>query len=260
MQEVAPTPRDRPRGRAWRGGDRHVVDHPPSFGSRGGRGRRAEPVRGPPLRGQRSRSRRGADGEDPGNRVRTRCAGHRRRARANQGADPGHGGGEVHGDRAADLVLGVQSRRESVLDRLADRLLRLVVFTGDAEAGEERAWNIGGPVTLLQVGHHGSATSSTATLLDQARPKYAVISAGHPDEATNRKYCHPRKETIDELTARLGGAGTTTIRAFASTSDCGTQVSPLDWSDVPASDRLWTTSRDGDVVLTTTGNGAFQRR
>jgi hypothetical protein len=29
--------------------------------------------------------------------------------------------------------------------------------------------------------------------------------------------------------------------------------------DEPASDQLWVTARDGDVVLTTTGNGAFTR-
>jgi hypothetical protein len=29
--------------------------------------------------------------------------------------------------------------------------------------------------------------------------------------------------------------------------------------DVPASERLWATERDGDVVLTTTGDGVFAR-
>jgi competence protein ComEC len=40
-----------------------------------------------------------------------------------------------------------------------------VLFTGDAEAAEEPLLPVGGPVTLLQVGHHGSGTSSTADFL-----------------------------------------------------------------------------------------------
>jgi competence protein ComEC len=55
-----------------------------------------------------------------------------------------------------------------------------VLFTGDAESLEEVDLRLGTSVTLLQVGHQGSNTSSTPAWLDQARPTYAVISSGLP--------------------------------------------------------------------------------
>lgn len=132
-----------------------------------------------------------------------------------------------------------------------------VLFPGDAEALEEADLAIDAPVTLLQVGHHGSKTSSRPTLLDRAQPKYAVISTGKPGEGTNATYCHPRKETVDALTAVLGGAGGRTIHAFPLVTKC--DASGAQWIDDPASDRLWVTARDGDVVVTATGDGVFTR-
>jgi len=134
-----------------------------------------------------------------------------------------------------------------------------VLFTGDAEALEEADLALDAPVTLLQVGHHGSNTSSTLALLDRAKPKYAVISAGKPGEGTNATYCHPRKETVDALTAVLGGAGGATIHAFPSVTKCDAGGAEARWVDEPASDRLWLTARDGEVVLTSTGNAVFTR-
>lgn len=131
-----------------------------------------------------------------------------------------------------------------------------VLFTGDAEKDEEAEIDVGGEVTLLQVGHHGSDTSTTAALLGQARPKYAVISSGKPGEGTNRTYCHPRKSTIDALTASMGGSTEGTIRAF---SGAKCEAGSRGWKDVPSGGNVWATSRDGDVVLTTTGDGEFTR-
>lgn len=111
-------------------------------------------------------------------------------------------------------------------------------------------------MTLLQVGHHGSGTSTTAALLGQARPKYAVVSSGKPGEGTNRTYCHPRKSTIDALTASMGGSTEGTIRAF---SGVKCQAGSRGWKDAPSGGTIWATSRDGDVVLTTTGDGEFTR-
>jgi len=110
------------------------------------------------------------------------------------------------------------------------------------------------------VGHHGSNTSTSAELLEQAKPRYAVISSGLPDEGTNKTYCHPRKVTIDALTAAMGGRKSRTIRSFdPGDSDAACSSDPELWVDAPASDTLWATSRDGEVVLTTTGDGKFRR-
>jgi hypothetical protein len=87
-----------------------------------------------------------------------------------------------------------------------------------------------------------------------------VISSGLPGEGTNLTYCDPRAETVRALTIQLCGAGQGTIRAFPAGTSCKTVPPSLRWLDEPASDRLWATSRDGGVVLVTTGDGAFSAR
>ncbi len=145
----------------------------------------------------------------------------------------------------------------SILLRI-DYCASSLLFVGDAETEEEALVDTRGPVTLLQVGHHGSDSSSSAAFLAQTQPKYAVISSGKQDEGINGSYCHPRSSTIEALTTALGGAGSETIRAFDGAISCRGDES-AHWLDVPASDRLWATARDGDVVLTTTGDGMFTR-
>ncbi len=132
-----------------------------------------------------------------------------------------------------------------------------VLFTGDAEHDEEARLDPGGNVTLLQVGHHGSDTSTTPGFLAKTRPSYAVISAGKPGEGMNADYCHPRALIVKRLTTLMGGPGAKTLASFD--GDRCANAKPSDWINVPASDRLWATERDGDVVLTTTGDGAFAR-
>jgi competence protein ComEC len=133
-----------------------------------------------------------------------------------------------------------------------------VLFVGDAEEREEALMDPG-PVSLLQVGHHGSETSSTKAFLDRVQPKYAVISAAKRDEGTNESYCHPRASTIAHLTKLLGGPGKK--RALAFDSDGGkVKCKPENsqsWTEVPSSDRLFFTERDGDVVLRSDGDGTF---
>lgn len=132
-----------------------------------------------------------------------------------------------------------------------------VLFTGDAEHAEEAELEPG-RVTLLQVAHHGSETSTTPAFLSKTRPTYAVVSAGRPDEGANREYCHPRALVVQRLTRLLGGAGSKKLDAFDG-ERCD-RAAASDWLAVPTSDRLWATERDGDVVLTTRGDGVFERR
>jgi competence protein ComEC len=132
-----------------------------------------------------------------------------------------------------------------------------VLMMGDAEHAEEAALDTRGSAVLLQVAHHGSDTSTTPGFLARVRPRYAVIAAGKPDVGYNREYCHPRAIIVQRLTRLLGGPGAKTLYAFD--GDKCEAARAADWLAVPASDRLWATERDGDVVLTTTGDGIFVR-
>ena len=132
-----------------------------------------------------------------------------------------------------------------------------VLFTGDAEHDEEGDLDPRGSVTLLQVAHHGSETSTTPRFLAKARPKYAVISAGRPGEGYNRTFCHPRAIVVRRLTRVLAGSSRGGLEAFD--GDRCDRAAATDWTAVPTSDSLWATERDGDVVLATTGDGVFRR-
>jgi competence protein ComEC len=80
------------------------------------------------------------------------------------------------------------------------------LFTGDLEQEAERALIASGRVRaadVLQVGHHGSLTSTSPVLVSAVRPSFAVISCG----AGNR-YGHPSPAVI----ARLREAGASVFR------------------------------------------------
>ena len=146
-----------------------------------------------------------------------------------------------------------------MLDLAAHRLLLFVSLVhSDAEHDEEAMLDPHGTGTLFQVGHHGSDTSSSAAFLQKVQPMYAVISVRARGIGMNKDFCHPRESTVRALTMTLGGPSSKTITAFDATVPCKHETD-ADWSDVPASDRLWATERDGDVVLSTTGDGAFSR-
>lgn len=72
------------------------------------------------------------------------------------------------------------------------------LFTGDAEAISEREMIENQKehlkVDLLNVGHHGSTTSTTQEFLDLVDPKYAVIQVGE-----DNKYKHPEDEVLNRL-------------------------------------------------------------
>lgn len=64
-----------------------------------------------------------------------------------------------------------------------------VLLTGDVGSEQERQFvDLLGKVDILQVGHHGSNTSTSHTLLAHIQPKVAVISAGrwNPWQLPNR--------------------------------------------------------------------------
>ncbi len=72
-----------------------------------------------------------------------------------------------------------------------------MVFTGDAETESEAAMVRRGhdlKAQVLQVGHHGSRTSTTAPFLQAVNPRIAVYSAGR-----DNSYGHPHPEVIHRL-------------------------------------------------------------
>lgn len=74
-----------------------------------------------------------------------------------------------------------------------------VLFTGDLHAqGEEVLLSLGVEVDadVLQVGHHGSATSSSVAFLGAVTPAIAVVSAGE-----GNPFGHPSALVIERLKA-----------------------------------------------------------
>lgn len=72
------------------------------------------------------------------------------------------------------------------------------LFTGDSPEKMEKYMASIAPesldVDVLKLGHHGSKTSNSETLLGFSTPEYAVVSVG----ADNR-YGHPNKEVLERL-------------------------------------------------------------
>ncbi|MED4127857.1 DNA internalization-related competence protein ComEC/Rec2 [Shouchella miscanthi] len=75
-----------------------------------------------------------------------------------------------------------------------------ILLTGDLEEEGEMHLLNSFPnleVDLLKVGHHGSRTSTQEPLLDQLRPKIALVSAG-----VNNRFGHPHPDVLKRLQAR----------------------------------------------------------
>ena len=71
------------------------------------------------------------------------------------------------------------------------------VFTGDAEVHTEQAmmgrgYNL--EAQVLQLGHHGSSTSSSQAFLEAVSPEVAIYSAGE-----DNTYGHPHAEVVNRL-------------------------------------------------------------
>ena len=84
----------------------------------------------------------------------------------------------------------------SIAIRISDGMDSFL-FTGDLEEEQEEILLEQEPnleITALQIGHHGSNTSSSWDFLSKIQPKMAFISAGK-----DNSYGHPRPETLSKL-------------------------------------------------------------
>lgn len=96
----------------------------------------------------------------------------------------------------APKTLGDDRNNSSVVIKLTYGKNKFL-FTGDAEKSEEDDIWTNIKCDVLKVGHHGSATSSSANFLKKVDPKYAVISCG-----MGNKYGHPTDEVLERLNSR----------------------------------------------------------
>lgn len=116
------------------------------------------------------------------------------------------------------------------------------LFTGDAESDVERDILQSGldiKADVLKVGHHGSASSTTASFLKKVSPDYAVISVG-----IDNSYGHPDSITINRLNLH--------DIATMQTKDMGTIVFNSNGTDL-----IFTTNKEGTnpVAIDNTESG-----
>jgi competence protein ComEC len=73
-----------------------------------------------------------------------------------------------------------------------------ILLTGDAYADvEARVLSaLGGRLTLLKAGHHGSRTSTSRALVNGVRPEVTVVTSGD-----GNRYGHPHAEVVERLAA-----------------------------------------------------------
>ncbi len=93
-------------------------------------------------------------------------------------------------------ALGSDSNNNSVAFRL-DCGSSSFLFPGDAEFAEEREMIGTGlhmDIDVLELGHHGSRTSTSPAFLTATTPRIAVYQAESPNH-----YGHPHQETLDRL-------------------------------------------------------------
>ncbi len=89
----------------------------------------------------------------------------------------------------------------SAVLRISDGKFK-ALFTGDLEKdGETGLSEMSNDLRadILQVGHHGSKTSSPLPFLEQVAPEYAIVSVGKQN-----RYGHPAKSTLQKLAFVLG--------------------------------------------------------
>jgi len=102
-----------------------------------------------------------------------------------------------------------------------------LLFMGDGEKeAEQHILASGIPLRCqgLKVGHHGSATSSTAPFLWRARPEHAVISAGEYN-----RFNHPSPVVLERI--RVVGATVyrTDLSGAVILKSDGQTLHPIDW-------------------------------
>jgi beta-lactamase superfamily II metal-dependent hydrolase len=115
-----------------------------------------------------------------------------------------------------------------------------VLFTGDIErAAEDELYPSVTRHPVLKVPHHGSATSSSAPLLDAVDPAIAIVSVGRSNH-----FGHPNPDVIERYKQRGIAVyrtdidGTIEVRALPTGVDVRTWRPGRGWS--PTARHQWT--------------------
>ena len=125
------------------------------------------------------------------------------------------------------------------------------LLTGDMEADAERDLvNTGANLKadVLQVGHHGSSTSTSYLFLNSVLPEMGVISCG-----ANNKYGHPHEETLSILrdagvdVYRTDLLGTITIGSDGQNYTVGTEHTATDAQLNPTAPAASGTAQQGYI-------------
>jgi competence protein ComEC len=116
---------------------------------------------------------------------------------------------------AGPAVPGTDPNDRAVVAELRDGPAR-VLLTADAESDVLDALDLGGPVDVLKVAHHGSADPGLPALLERLRPAIAGIEVGE-----HNTYGHPAPSTLRALrrlprTVRTDRDGTVRLDRFGS--------------------------------------------
>jgi len=130
------------------------------------------------------------------------------------------------------------------------------LLTGDAEDDQEaylvREYGRELNATVLKAGHHGSASSTSAALLDAASPQAVVISSAYESQ-----YGHPSEAVLDRLGERSIPAYWTATHGTVVLVSDGREVSVRTQRAAPT---LPQRLREGDAVAPGSGGDVVERR
>jgi len=125
----------------------------------------------------------------------------------------------------APLPGGIGLNDNSIILRLTHGETSFI-FTGDAEAGSERALVASGQninSDVIKIGHHGSRTSTTEAFIDAVAPVVAVITVG-----AGNQFGHPHEEVLARLTDRGISVYRTDTMGTIKMASNGTQIVMLE--------------------------------
>lgn len=121
------------------------------------------------------------------------------------------------------------------------------LFTGDAGKKEEHMMmdrEIPLKADYLQLGHHGSNTSSAADFIDAVEPSKAIYSAG-----VDNKYGHPYEEVVSLFEKKgIDLYGTDVHGTITITTDGQTSTLETDKEGKQSSQKTATNSKDQDII------------